>query len=283
MAISRARIDGQVLWLTTTNGDTAVLPLSLAELLGMPVESARRVVEGTDRAVPPGAFETLVPIDEQEVWAAGVTYRRSRDGRMQESTEASIYDRVYRAPRPELFLKATAGRVIGDGDAVGIRADSTWDVPEPELAIVINSRGEQFGYLVGNDMSSRSIEGDNPLYLPQAKVYERACAVSSSIVPIWDASPPPYAITMSIQRDDATVFAGETSSELLARDPVDLIEWLRAACDFPSGVVLLTGTGIVPPAGFTLRQGDTVSISIVGIGSIANPVITVGRRIEQRA
>jgi len=286
MAISRVLIGGAVSWVTTRGEELAELPVPLAELLALPLDEARAIVEsassGATTGVPVAGIRYLVPLDSQEVWAAGVTYRRSRDGRMEESTEATIYDRVYSARRPEVFFKSNPERVVGDGDAVGIRADSAWNVPEPELAVVANSRGEVFGYLVGNDMSSRSIEGDNPLYLPQAKVYDRACALSSAIVPVWDAPDWPFEIGISITRGDAEVFAGTTSTSLLTRSPSELVEWLILAQEFPAGVVLLTGTGIVPDAGFTLAVGDTVAIEIAGIGSLGNPVISVGRAAPDR-
>jgi 2-dehydro-3-deoxy-D-arabinonate dehydratase len=210
------------------------------------------------------------------VWAAGVTYERSRDGRMEESTEASIYDRVYTAPRPEVFFKATGPRVVGDGDAIGVRADSPWNAPEPELGLVINADGELFGYVIGNDASSRTIEGENPLYLPQAKVYERACALGPGIVPAW-AVEPPFEIRLQVLRGDEIAFEGATSTDRITRSFEDLIAWLTAALDFPVGAVLLTGTGVVPDESFTLSAGDVVSIEVPGLGILTNPVVAVGR------
>jgi 2-dehydro-3-deoxy-D-arabinonate dehydratase len=258
----------------TVDGDTT-LDVGLDDLLRRPVEEARRIVE----AAPPPAQhigELLAPVQHQEVWAAGVTYEQSRDGRMEESTEASIYDRVYTAERPEVFLKATGPRVVGDGDAVGVRADSPWNAPEPELGLVINARGELFGYVIGNDVSSRTIEGENPLYLPQAKVYERACALGPGIVPVW-AVEPPFEIRLQVLRGDEIAFEGVTSTERITRSFEDLIGWLTAALDFPVGAVLLTGTGIVPDESFTLSPGDVVSIEVPGLGVLTNPVIAVGR------
>jgi len=258
----------------TVDGDTT-LDVGLDDLLRKPLAEARRIVED---APPPAQHigELLAPIQHQEVWAAGVTYEQSRDGRMEESTEASIYDRVYTADRPEVFLKATGPRVVGDGDAIGVRVDSPWNAPEPELGLVINADGELFGYVIGNDVSSRTIEGENPLYLPQAKVYERACALGPGIVPVW-AVEPPFAIRLQVLRGDEIAFEGETTTERITRSFEDLIGWLTAALDFPVGAVLLTGTGIVPDESFTLTAGDVVSIEIPGLGLLTNPVVAVGR------
>jgi 2-dehydro-3-deoxy-D-arabinonate dehydratase len=268
-------------------GDTlSMLPLGLDSLLGMPLADARAVVETATGPGPTGTPRHLPAVDRQEVWAAGVTYLRSRDGRMEESVDGSPYDRVYTAERPELFFKSLPHRVVGDGEAVGIRADSAWNVPEAELGLVVNSAGEIFGYLVGNDMSSRSIEGENLLYLPQAKVYDRACALGSSIVPIWEAPDAPWGISLAIRRDGVEVFSGTTSTSSIVREFADLASWLVLAMDFPEGAVLLTGTGIVPEADFTLKAGDVIRIVIDGIGELSNPVVTVGRptiRSEERA
>ncbi|GAA1987321.1 fumarylacetoacetate hydrolase family protein [Isoptericola halotolerans] len=264
------------------DGGMRSLGTTLGALLALPLDAARRAVD-TARAegsvIDPGAG-LLPPVDEQEVWAAGVTYRRSRDGRTEESTEPSIYDRVYTAERPELFFKSTAARVVTDGEDVGIRADSGWDVPEPELGLVVNRAGAVFGYVVGNDMSSRSIEGDNPLYLPQAKVYTRSCALGTQIVPVWAAPEGPWAVRLTVERDDEEVFTGSTTTAELARDLDALAGWLVLALDLPAGAVLLTGTGIVPGADFTLAAGDVVRIEVDGIGSLTNRVVVVGRRPE---
>ena len=222
----------------------------------------------------------LPPVDSQEVWGTGVTYERSRAGRVAESTEGGIYDRVYLARRPEIFFKATAQRVVGDGQPVGIRADSPWNVPEPELGIVLNAAGEIFGYVVGDDVSSRSIEGENPLYLTQAKVYDRSCALGPGIVPAWAASGP-FDIALRVQRGDTVAFEGSTSTASITRRFQDLAAWLMAALAFPVGVVLLTGTGIVPDESFSLRAGDVVTIDIPGIGTLTNPVVLVGRYLNQ--
>ncbi len=216
----------------------------------------------------------LPPIDDQEVWAAGVTYRRSQTARMEESQgAASFYDKVYAADRPELFFKATSRRVVGPGAAVRIRQDARWNVPEPELALVLNSRMELVGFTVGNDMSSRDIEGENPLYLPQAKVYDGSCALGPWIT-LAPAMPSPadIEIELVIQRNDQTAFRGSTSIDQMARSFDDLAGWLARDNSFPDGVILLTGTGVVPGDDFTLRPGDRIDISIAGIGTLSNTV-----------
>ncbi|MFC0527446.1 fumarylacetoacetate hydrolase family protein [Phytohabitans kaempferiae] len=265
-------------WAVRREAGLFALGTTLADLLALPLAEARAAYEAGDGALldaPP-----LAPVDAQEVWAAGVTYQRSREGRREESEpagHADLYDRVYTADRPELFFKATAARVIGDGEPVGIRADSGWDVPEAELGLVVNAAGELFGYTVGNDMSSRSIEGENPLYLPQAKVYARSCALGPAIVPAWEAGPGPFPVSVRVERGGATAWAATTSTDRLARTPEDLVSWLTRALDFPAGVVLLTGTGVVPDRSFTLRDGDVVTIDVAGVGTLRNPVVVVGR------
>jgi 2-dehydro-3-deoxy-D-arabinonate dehydratase len=229
----------------------------------------------TRERVALASVSLLAPIDRQEVWAAGVTYKRSKVARMEESQGASrFYDLVYEAPRPELFFKASPNRVAGPGQPVRIRADATWNVPEPELTLVLNSRMELVGFTVGNDMSSRDIEGENPLYLPQAKVYDGSCALGPWIT-LVDAMPrrEEIGIRLAVKREKKTVFAGETSIEQMHRTFEDLIGWLARDNSFPSGVFLLTGTGIVPKDDFTLQAGDTVEITIDGIGTLANPVV----------
>lgn len=219
--------------------------------------------------------QILAPIDEQEVWAAGVTYKRSQTARMEESeAAASCYDRVYVSDRPELFLKATPNRVAGPDQPVRIRVDATWNVPEPELTLVINSAKQLVGYTIGNDMSSRDIEGENPLYLPQAKVYNQCCGLGPWIT-LVDSFPPreEVGIQLAIRRGEETVFTGETGLDQMARTFEDLIGWLGRDNDFPCGAFLLTGTGIVPSSDFTLQAGDIVDISIDGIGTLSNPVV----------
>jgi 2-dehydro-3-deoxy-D-arabinonate dehydratase len=216
----------------------------------------------------------LPPIDCQEVWAAGVTYRRSQTARMEESeTSASCYDRVYSAPRPEIFFKASPHRVSGPNQPLRIRKDSIWNVPEPEMTLVISSRMRLVGFTIGNDMSSRDIEGENPLYLPQAKVYDNCCGLGPCVT--LPASMPRLnetGIRMSIHRGDAVVFQGATDLGHMARSFDELIGWLARDNSFPTGAFLLTGTGIVPDNSFTLLAGDIVEISIDGIGTLVNPV-----------
>ncbi len=218
----------------------------------------------------------LPPIgSRQEVWAAGVTYLRSRDARMEEAKDAgggTFYDKVYVAERPELFFKATPARVSGPGQPVRIRRDSAWDVPEPELTLVINAQAQIVGYTVGNDMSSRSIEGENPLYLPQAKTYDRSAALGPGVYVPAEPLPASTQISLQIFRAGQSVFGGAITLGQMKRQPTELVSYLFRECSFPHGVLLMTGTGIVPPDTFTLRSGDQVQISIEGIGTLVNPV-----------
>jgi len=226
----------------------------------------------------PAAFipHWLPPVDEQEVWAAGVTYERSREARQEESVDGGdIYARVYGAERPELFFKALGSRVVGPYAEVGIRADAQWSVPEPELAIVINPALEVVGFTVGNDMSSRDIEGENPLYLPQAKVYRASCALGPGIVLNASSEWPVTTIHLSIERDGKRTFEGEVHTARIKRRIDELVSYLGRSAEFPDGVVLLTGTGIVPPADFTLQADDLVTIQIEGIGRLQNTVKVV--------
>jgi 2-dehydro-3-deoxy-D-arabinonate dehydratase len=224
----------------------------------------------------PGLQEDLMaPIEDQEVWAAGVTYFRSRDARMAESKEAGggdFYSRVYEAARPELFFKATPSRVVGTQDSVHIRSDSRWNVPEPELALLISPRGAILGYTIGNDMSSRDIEGENPLYLPQAKVYDRSCALGPGILVSPEPLPPQTRIMLAIDRAGSQVFDGATTLAEMKRRPSELVEFLFRDNIFPNGCFLLTGTGIVPPESLSLQHGDEIRISIDSIGSLRNTV-----------
>jgi 2-dehydro-3-deoxy-D-arabinonate dehydratase len=220
--------------------------------------------------------DLVAPVgSQQEIWAAGVTYFRSRDARMEESQSAGggdFYARVYEAPRPELFMKAAAWRVIGPGGKVRIRKDSAWNVPEPELALVINPAGKIVGYTVGNDMSSRDIEGENPLYLPQAKIYDGSCAIGPAIWITGDKPAPETKIRLIISRRGEIAFDGETSVAKIKRGFEELVSYLYRETSFPHGCVLLTGTGIVPPNAFTLERGDRVDISIDNIGTLTNTV-----------
>jgi 2-dehydro-3-deoxy-D-arabinonate dehydratase len=221
--------------------------------------------------------DVLAPIGTQEVWAAGVTYYRSRTARMEESKDAgggSFYDRVYDAERPELFFKATPPRVAGPGQKVRIRKDSKWNVPEPEFTLVANAQGQIIGYTIGNDMSSRDIEGENPLYLPQAKCYAQSCGLGPCVL-LANGNPMPRetAITMDILRNNATAFHGETTLVELKRTPEELIEYLFRDNHFSTGVFLLTGAGIIPPDEFTLQPDDEVRINIEPIGTLVNYVV----------
>jgi len=219
----------------------------------------------------------LAPVDQQEVWAAGVTYLRSKKARMEESDfSATAYDKVYEAARPELFFKSLPEKVVSPGEPVGIRKDARWNVPEPELALVINSRGKVVGYTIGNDMSSRDIEGENLLYLPQAKIYRRSCALGPWItVGVSEEEARSWKIQLQIKRGGQMAFEGETSVGQIKRSFSELAEFLFRSQEFPHGAVLLTGTGVVPPDSFTLQPGDSIRISISGIGTLENPVIHV--------
>jgi 2-dehydro-3-deoxy-D-arabinonate dehydratase len=230
--------------------------------------------DGSGTPVPAGS-RLLAPVDSQEIWAAGVTYERSRDARMEESAEASVYDRVYDAPRPELFFKAPGWRVRGPGEPVGIRADSEWDVPEPELALVVAADLSIAGFTIGNDMSSRTIEGDNPLYLPQAKTYDGSCALGPALVPVGAVSPP-FPLRLVVLRDGAAIVDEATSSARIRRPLAELVGYLGRALELPSGAILLTGTGIVPGGAFSLQEGDVVRIEAGPLGTLENPVVRVG-------
>ncbi len=217
--------------------------------------------------------QILAPIGSQEVWAAGVTYYRSRTARMEESQDAggdSFYDRVYSAERPELFFKATPHRVAGPGKTVRIRKDSHWNVPEPELALMVTRNAKIVGYTIGNDMSSRDIEGENPLYLPQAKVYDGSCALGPCILVTEDALEPSIEISLEILRTGKSAFSGSTTLAQLKRTPASLVEFLYRDNSFPQGCLLLTGTGIVPGDDFTLSAGDEIRITIDEIGTLVN-------------
>src|SRR3954454_6655024 len=229
----------------------------------------------SDGPVPAGSV-VLAPVEGQEGWAAGVTYAASRTARNEESGGHDFYDLVYDADRPELFFKAAPGRTRGPGGVIGVREDSGWDVPEPELALVISAAGEIVGYMIGNDVSSRSIEGENPLYLPQAKVYRGSCALGPCIVPVGEApAAEEMEISLTISRDGSEVFTGSTQVALLRRGLSELVSWLFKAQDFPVGAVLLTGTSVIPAIEFTLRGGDEVRIAITGLGELVNTVEVV--------
>jgi 2-dehydro-3-deoxy-D-arabinonate dehydratase len=236
----------------------------------------RSVVDAGNPAGDLASLHLEAPIGSQEVWAAGVTYFRSRSARMAESKDAGggdFYDRVYTAERPELFFKATASRVAGPGGNVRIRSDAKWSVPEPELTLLINPRGQIIGYTAGNDMSSRDIEGENPLYLPQAKVYDRSCALGPCILISSDPLPAATPIQIEIVRGGSAVFSGATTLAELKRKPADLAAYLFRENTFPYGAFLMTGTGVVPPDDFTLAPGDKIRISIEPIGTLENDVV----------
>ncbi len=233
------------------------------------------IVEGEAPSHELLAAPLVPPIDGQEVWAAGVTYNRSRGARMEESKDAgggNFYDRVYSAERPELFFKSTASRTVGHGGKVRIRKDAHWSVPESELTRVINPRGQIIGYTIGNDMSSRDIEGENPLSLPQAKVYDGSCALGPGILVTSSPLPHSTQILLEILRHDRIEFAGSVALSELKRDPRTLVEYLFRDNSFPNGCFLMTGTGIVPPNSFTLASGDKVRITIEPIGTLENEV-----------
>jgi 2-dehydro-3-deoxy-D-arabinonate dehydratase len=249
---------------------------TLAEVLHRPdpAATARSLIDPTINAIPLHQASLRAPIDQQEVWAAGVTYIRSKTARERESAGAArFYDLVYTAPRPELFFKATPRRVVGPGEEVRIRRDSHWSVPEPEVALMISPDLRVVGYTIGNDMSSRDIEGENPLYLPQAKIYTGACAIGPMVTLPGDLlSPGHMTIHLTIRRGGAVAFEGSTSVAAMARPFPDLVSWLGKENTFPDGAILLTGTGVVPPDDFALALGDDIAIEVAGIGQLCNRV-----------
>ena len=258
--------------------------IELHDLLRLRTDELRVQIENCKppiyREGQPGAAQNLpalmlAPIDgETEVWAAGVTYKQSELARIEESGTPDIYAKVYAAKRPELFFKATPRRVAGPGAPIVVRIDSTWDVPEPELVLVINAHAEIIGYTIGNDVSSRSIEGENPLYLPQAKVYAGCCGLGPGITPAWEVSDP-YNLTihLAIERNGQVYWEGETSTRELKRRFDELVTYLFLENDFPDGVFLCTGTALVPDRHFTLEPGDVVQIDVDQLGTLRNPVV----------
>jgi 2-dehydro-3-deoxy-D-arabinonate dehydratase len=247
------------------------------ELLGR--ENLHDYLDGVIRNMKPAdgvaPHDVLPPIGSQEVWAAGVTYYRSRNARMEESKGAGggdFYDRVYQAARPELFFKASAHRVVGPDAKVAIRDDASWSVPEPELTLLVTPQGKIAGYTIGNDMSSRDIEGENPLYLPQAKVYDRSCALGPCLLIQDEPLPAATEIGLEIRRAGALAFSGSTTLKEMKRKPEELVEYLYRNNSFPHGCFLLTGTGVVPPDGFTLKPGDEIRITIPPVGTLVNTV-----------
>ncbi len=285
MKLAKVRLaDGSVRVASVEDQTLRLLDLSrsatircLADILNEanPPAIAKMLIDEASDPLPAGAVRFLSPIDAQEVWAAGVTYKRSQIARMEESESgASHYDKVYSAPRPELFFKGNARRTSGPGEPVRVRADSRWTVPEPEFTLVVSPKGKLVGYTIGNDMSARDIEGENPLYLPQAKVYNQCCALGPCVLladePLDRDS---TKVMLSIHRAGREVFKGETHLGMIVRTWDELIGWLTRENDIPDGAFLLTGTGIVPPDEFTLEDGDSVSIEITGIGILTNPVV----------
>lgn len=256
--------------------DPAGVAVSLSEILESedPAAFAASLRDPHARPIPLADVSLLAPIDRQEVWAAGVTYKRSKTARMEESqSAATLYDRVYASARPELFFKATPHRVAGPNQPLRIRRDSQWNVPEPELTLVLNSRLKLVGLTIGNDMSSRDIEGENPLYLPQAKCYDACCGLGPWITVGELRAPLQLGIRLSVRRDGHVVFEGSTSTAQMARSLDELIAWLGRDNSFPDGVFLLTGTGVVPDSDFTLHVADVVEITIDGLGTLVNPIV----------
>src|SRR5438132_1436100 len=245
-----------------SGGRLTSVDAGLDELLRLTAAQMRAALATSAGGLDLGACELLAPAESQEVWACGVTYWRSRDARMEESSSQDVYAKVYEAERPELFFKSAGWRVVGHGGEAGVRPDSTWSVPEPELAVLSNSRGEVVAYACGNDMSSRSIEGENPFYLLQAKVYDRSCSIGPAAVLAWEVAPSEARISMRISRDERTVFDGSGSVSDMVRKPADLISALHAAYPLPVGAWLLTGTSLVPPPPYTAEAGDLISVEI---------------------
>jgi 2-dehydro-3-deoxy-D-arabinonate dehydratase len=282
IGLFRIRLPDGVTRLATgdpAEGPRTLLPeeISLDVMLSGSSSSFAEAVERASGAGPiPEGSTIAAPIESQEVWAAGVTYLRSRDARRRESgAEETAYDRVYDADRPELFFKAPGWRVRGTGEPIGVRRDSSWNAPEPELALVVAADLTVAGLSIGNDVSSRSIEGENTLYLPQAKLYEGSCSLGPCVVSIGRL-PRALAVRMTVLRDGAVVTEGGTSTDRMKRTFDELVSFLGRALRFPTGVVLLTGTGIVPPDRFNLQPDDVVRIEIDGLGVLENPVVAVG-------
>ncbi len=270
-------------WIDLEQQRVYELSETLGNLLSMSAEERiQRLAALRRSAVAAYPLSTLVlraPVDEQEIWAAGVTYEQSKDARVEESGRDDLYSQVYNSDRPELFMKASGWRCVGHGQAVGIRADSAWDVPEPELTLVVDSTGEIAGYTIGNDVSSRSIEGENALYLPQAKMYYASCSIGPWIM-LFEELPDArrLGISMTITREGEPIWSGKTNTDRLRRSYEELINHLYRGLDFPTGVFLMTGTGIVPPPEYSLETGDEITIDIDGIGTLRNRAI----RLEVR-
>ena len=260
-----------------TSSASKLAVASLAELLTLPLDEIRNLVAQASQKSELFSHDRLLPpVDGlTEIWASGVTYNRSRSAREEESDHADVYSRVYKAERPELFFKSVAWRVTGDGEPIGVRSDSKINAPEPELALVCNAKGEIVGLTICNDVSSRSIEGENPLYLGQAKIYSGSCALGPAIIPIWEISDIySLEVSVSVVRKGEVVWSGKTSTSEMHRRFEELVEYLFRQMSFPSGVFLSTGTGIVPNIDFNLSVGDSVEVSISDIGKLVNQVIS---------
>jgi len=270
--------DGQLLLGVVEPGGVAPLRNveAVSELLQLELASIQSEMSQTDRPVPIDRVRLLPPIDgDTEIWAAGVTYMASREARVEESDDREVYRRVYDADRPELFFKGSAWRVVTDGEPIGIRHDSPNNVPEPEVGLVLNSRGDLIGFTMIDDVSSRTIEGANPLYLPQAKVFDGCCALGPSIAPTWlIPNENDLGIRMTITRNGASIFSGESSTSQMKRSFEELARFLFLQMTFPQGVVLATGTSVVPPMTTSLSVGDLVEIEITGLGRMVTPVVT---------
>ncbi len=262
-------VEDRTYLLTGTTWDELIASPDLTETL------KQRISGLSAHTTPIAPHELLAPIGNQEVWAAGVTYYRSRNARMEESKQAGgddFYAKVYEAERPELFFKSLGHRAVGPGTGVRIRQDSKWNVPEPELTLVINPDGRIVGFTIGNDMSSRDIEGENPLYLPQAKVYDKSCALGPVVLVSNALLPKETPIQLRIEREGKTVFSGETDLTQLKREPQELVGYLYRETSYPQGCYLMTGTGIIPGNDFSLLSGDSVHITIPPIGTLTNYV-----------
>lgn len=270
MYLTRHATPGGPRW--AANGRFLPAGLHMAAMMALPAPALRALLAALEPVGEPAEGDLLAPIEQgAEVWGAGVTYLRSRDARKAESATADVYQKVYEAERPEVFFKSAGWRVSGPGDPVRIRRDTSWNVPEPELTLVINAHNEIIGYTVGNDMSSRDIEGQNPLYLPQAKTYNGSCALGPGICITAPETMSGLSIRLHIQRAGEVIFQGDTSTNQMKRSFQELAGYLCRELSFPQGAFLMTGTGIVPPDDFTLQPGDVVSITI-GEDTLRNPV-----------
>jgi 2-dehydro-3-deoxy-D-arabinonate dehydratase len=276
-ALARVRGEGRTflaLWRDKRLWD--LNPLTLDALLRLPLDGIRKglsVISGPELDL--AQVELAAPVESQEVWAAGVTYLRSREARLEETSQKTIYEHVYESERPELFFKAAGWRVVAADGEIGVREDSTWDVPEPELAVLSNANGEVVAFACGNDMSSRSIEGENPLFLPQAKVYDRSCAIGPAAVLAWDVDVSRAKMRMTIERGGKSVFEGAATIADMTREPAKLAGVLHSSYTLPVGAWLLTGTSLVPPQPYTAKPGDLVRIAIDGLGELTNRVSLV--------